>query len=136
MENTENFLDLAGLQYYTTHIKALLADKLDISDLEDLTLDVIAQATMGSNQITHGSTTVADILDTYLLDLDYSKLAFDVSEIVFESLPPTTAVLGRAIIGKLILGTRDTVVQPSNIELNSTILKQDPVLLAIINKGE
>lgn len=128
MENTENFLDLAGLQHYTSYIKALLADKLNIADLEDLTLDVIARATMSSNQISHRSTTVSDILDTYLLDFDYAELAFDISEIVFDilqPLPPTTAVLGTAVIGKLILGTRDTLIQPSNAELDNIILEQE-----------
>ena len=43
-------------------------------------------------------------LDAYLFAIDYdSELAFDTTEIVFDSASSTTAVLGQAILGQLRL---------------------------------
>jgi hypothetical protein len=127
VENTENFLDLAGLQHYTAHIKALLADKLNTADLEDLTNAIIAQAILKSIQVTHDSTTVADILDEYLIDLDYSALAFDTSELVFDSNEAEeAAILGKAIIGKMVLGKGEPSESLTDTDLrrSSAILQQ------------
>lgn len=64
MDNETKFLDLAGLQYYTAQIKALLDEKLTF---------------------------------------DYAELAFDTSEIVVDVSSGTSAILGKAVLGKLTL---------------------------------
>lgn len=63
---------------------------------------VVLQAT----QVLYGDASVADILMDYIFNIDYnSMLAFDTSEIVIgETASSTTSMLGKAILGKLILG--------------------------------
>ena len=45
--------------------------------------------------------TISDTIQSYVLDIDYSALTFDTSEIVFES--NTSSVLGHAILGQMVL---------------------------------
>lgn len=50
---------------------------------------------------------LSDIIETYILNIDYnSKIKFDTTEIVINGAASdsTTAVLGKAILGKMILG--------------------------------
>jgi hypothetical protein len=54
-----------------------------------------------STQVTHGENLLSDIVETYILNIDYSVLAFDPTEIVVGS--TTTSVLGQAILGQLVL---------------------------------
>lgn len=44
---------------------------------------------------------IYNIIQTYILNVDYSSLAFDTSEIVFGT--NTSSILGQAILGQLIL---------------------------------
>lgn len=58
---------------------------------------------LDSAQVMHGDTLLSTILNTYILSIDYSALAFDTTEIVVNSTTNTTSVLGQAILGQLVL---------------------------------
>ena len=65
-----------------------------INDLEFL---------LDTQYILHNSNTLSQLLEQYILNIDYNTiLAFDTSEIVFEN-TSTTSILGQAILGQLIL---------------------------------
>ena len=49
-----------------------------------------------STQITHNGEYLYDILETYILNIDYDALAFDTTEIVIDN--ATTSILDQAII--------------------------------------
>jgi hypothetical protein len=56
-----------------------------------------------SKRVSHGSDFLFDILENYVLSIDYdTMLAFDTSELVAGT-ASTTAVLGQAILGQMIL---------------------------------
>jgi hypothetical protein len=56
-----------------------------------------------TSQVIHDDKTVYDIIDTYILTIDYDEsLAFDTSEIVTGA-TSTTSVLGQAILGQMVL---------------------------------
>ena len=57
---------------------------------------------LASTQVTHGEYSLFEILNTYILNIDYNALAFDTTEIVIGS-TNTTSVLGQAILGQLVL---------------------------------
>lgn len=57
---------------------------------------------LASSQITHEDALLSDIINTYILGIDYSALAFDTNEIVINA-TNTTSVLGQAILGQLVL---------------------------------
>ena len=74
--------------------------KLNAKDADTLT------GFLASTQVTHGDTLLSDILNTYILSIDYDTLAFDTTEIVVGTFNPTintTPVLGQAILGQLVL---------------------------------
>lgn len=56
---------------------------------------------LDSNQVSNGEFSLSEILNTYILNIDYDALAFDTTEIVIGS--NTTSVLGQAILGQLVL---------------------------------
>ena len=58
---------------------------------------------LDSTKVTHGENLLSDILNTYVLSIDYSALAFDTTEIVVGSATNKTSVLGQAILGQLVL---------------------------------
>ena len=65
-----------------------------INDLEFL---------LNTQYILHNSNTLSQLLEQYILNIDYDTiLAFDTSEIVFGN-TSTTSILGQAILGQLIL---------------------------------
>lgn len=53
--------------------------------------------------VTHAGHTLSELLSMYLLDLDYSAIAFDTSEIVIDASSGTEPVLGKAVLGKMLL---------------------------------
>ena len=58
---------------------------------------------LDTQYILHNSNTLSQLLEQYILNIDYDTiLAFDTSEIVFGNVS-TTSVLGQAILGQLIL---------------------------------
>lgn len=58
---------------------------------------------VSSVRVTHGDNVLSNILETYILNINYdSALAFDTTEIIFDS-TDTTSVLGRAILGRMVL---------------------------------
>ena len=65
--------------------------------------DVLAQASISSTQVSHGEDLLSDIIETYILSIDYSALAFDTTEIVVNPTINTTSVLGQAILGQMVL---------------------------------
>ena len=59
---------------------------------------------LDTQYILHNSNTLSQLLEQYILNIDYDTiLAFDTSEIVFGNTPTTTSILGQAILGQLIL---------------------------------
>lgn len=58
---------------------------------------------LNSAQVAHGEDILSNIIDTYILSIDYSVLAFDTTEIVVGSTTNITSVLGQAILGQMIL---------------------------------
>lgn len=61
---------------------------------------------ISSLRVMHNEESLFNIITNYILNIDYSALlAFDTSEIVIGSTSgSTTAVLGQAILGQMILG--------------------------------
>lgn len=58
---------------------------------------------LNSQNIQHNSYILSDLLENYILNIDYdTTLSFDTSEIVF-NIENTTSILGQAILGKMIL---------------------------------
>lgn len=56
-----------------------------------------------STRVTHDESLLSDILETYILNIDYDTLlAFNTSEIVIGA-TSTTSVLGQAILGQMVL---------------------------------
>jgi len=76
----------------------------DAETLSGLTLDEIKESlVVPSTKVTHGELYLSNIIDTYILTIDYDALlAFDTSEIVTGA-TSTTSVLGQAILGQLVL---------------------------------
>jgi hypothetical protein len=59
---------------------------------------------LDSSQVLHNSLALSNILETYILDIDYDTLlAFDTSEIVVSADTTRTSVLGQAILGQMVL---------------------------------
>ena len=59
---------------------------------------------LDSTQVTHGERLLSDIINMYLLNIDYDILAFDTTEIVINSTTDNTVgILGQAILGQFIL---------------------------------
>lgn len=56
-----------------------------------------------SEQITGLISDIQGLINTYILNIDYSTLAFDTTEIVIGNTTTSTSVLGQAILGQLIL---------------------------------
>ena len=75
-------------------------------------------------RVSYNNLLLSDLLDTYLFSIDYNSLAFDTSEIVIDTSAETSAILGKAIIGKMILGNSGTLPQQSKAKLGSAILGQ------------
>ena len=76
-------------------------------------LDDLEARELFTNIITHkkisqdSNLLLSDIIETYILNIDYdSKIKFDTAEIVIggATSDSTTAILGKAILGKMILG--------------------------------
>lgn len=81
--------------------------KLNAQNAETLTglsLDEIKESiVVPSTRVTHGEDFLSNILETYILNIDYDTLlAFDTSEIVTGA-TSTTSVLGQAILGQMVL---------------------------------
>ena len=93
----------------------------NVADIEDITgkhnaLDdrvIELEKPLYTEKITHKKISqdsdllLSDIIETYILKIDYdSKIKFDTTEIVIGGAASgsTTAILGKAILGKMILG--------------------------------
>ena len=111
-----------GYVYFCTDDGALFFDYIDnegilqrkqvnaknAETLTGMSLDEIkASIILTSQQVTHRESLLSNILENYILTIDYDMLlAFDTSEIVINatSTPTSTAsVLGQAILGQMIL---------------------------------
>jgi hypothetical protein len=58
---------------------------------------------LASTQVRHENSLLSELIDTYILNIDYDTLlAFDTSEIV-TGVTSTTSVLGQAILGQMVL---------------------------------
>ena len=76
-----------------------------INDPKDIVTKEYVDETINisSTRVTHGEDILSNILETYILNIDYETLlAFDTSEIV-TSATSTTSVLGQAILGQMVL---------------------------------
>lgn len=61
-------------------------------------------AEISSEKIVHGAEYLNNIIEAYILNIDYSALAFDTTEVIVGSYDSsTTSMLGQAILGKMIL---------------------------------
>lgn len=58
---------------------------------------------LSSQQVMHGNNLLSDLINTYLLSVDYDILAFDTTELVVGSANTASAILGQAILGQMIL---------------------------------
>lgn len=92
---------------YTDTDGVLQRKQINAKDAETLTglsLDEIKESiVVPSTRVTHGEDFLSNILETYILNIDYETLlAFDTSEIV-TSATSTTSVLGQAILGQMVL---------------------------------
>jgi hypothetical protein len=92
---------------YTDADGTLQRKQISASDAETLTglsLDEIKESiVVDSTKVTHGENLLSNILETYILNIDYDTLlAFDTSEIVTGA-TSTTSVLGQAILGQMVL---------------------------------
>lgn len=84
-----------------------IATILNSSDVEIPTskavLNTLESIVVPSTRVTHGESLLSNILETYILNIDYDTLlAFDTSEIVTGA-TSTTSVLGQAILGQMVL---------------------------------
>lgn len=79
--------------------------KFTEADLENLvTKEDLDEFNIASSKVTHGKDFLSNILETYILNIDYETLlAFDTSEIVINATTNKTSVLGQAILGQLVL---------------------------------
>ena len=71
-----------------------------LDDLAALISDINTVAT--TSQITHEDILLSEIVNTYIMNVDYNELAFDTTEIVINT-TNTTSVLGQAILGQMVL---------------------------------
>ena len=55
-----------------------------------------------TSDITHEDILLSQIVNTYIMNVDYNELAFDTTEIVVNN-TSTTSVLGQAILGQMVL---------------------------------
>lgn len=76
----------------------------DAETLSGLSLDEIKESiVVPSTKVTHGENFLSNLIENYILTIDYDTLlAFDTSEIVIGA-TSTTSVLGQAILGQLVL---------------------------------
>ena len=76
----------------------------DAETLTGLSLDEIKESiVVPSTRVTHGEVLLSNIIENYILSIDYDTLlAFDTSEIVTGA-TSTTSVLGQAILGQMVL---------------------------------
>lgn len=58
---------------------------------------------LSTYKVFHNDLLLSDLIESYLLNLDYSDLAFDTSEIIVGLSAETSAILGKAVLGKMIL---------------------------------
>lgn len=72
--------------------------------LTGLSLDEIKESIIiDSTKVTHNEILLSNIIENYILTIDYNTLlAFDTSEIVIGA-ASTTSVLGQAILGQMVL---------------------------------
>jgi hypothetical protein len=70
-----------------------------------MSLDEIKESiVVPSTRIMHSEELLSNIIDTYILTIDYDTLlAFDTSEIVTGATSTTTSVLGQAMLGQMVL---------------------------------
>ena len=70
-----------------------------VSDLPFIDESIV----VSSDRVTHENDLLSNIIDTYILDVDYDTLlAFDTSEIIIGE-TQSTSILGQAILGQLVL---------------------------------
>lgn len=114
----KKILDLSSLSSFLDNIKetfALISHGHSVNDLTDYTVDSSFSSTsenpIQNKTVNNALLTIANDLDEIdeklgtvnIADIDYETLlAFDTTEIVFES-SSTTSVLGQAILGQMIL---------------------------------
>ena len=88
----------------TTNDKTVIGAINEISSsLTELNNNKVDKEDLISSNILHNEVALSELLQLYMLDIDYqSTLAFNTSEIVI-SREETTAVLGQAMLGKMVL---------------------------------
>ena len=103
LEHTHPELELAaGAVLFTS------AQELDAYEQEQARANIGAlpvDAVILSEKVAHGAEYLNNIIEAYILNIDYSALlAFDTTEVIVGSYDSgTTSMLGQAILGKMIL---------------------------------
>ena len=87
-----------------TEDKTVIGSINEISSfLTELNNNKVDKEDLISSNILHNEVALSELLQLYMLDIDYqSTLAFNTSEIII-SREETTAVLGQAMLGKMVL---------------------------------
>ena len=93
-----DYLDSEGV-LQRKQISAKDAETLSGMSIEDIKNSLAIDST----QVAHGGLLLSNILENYILSIDYDTLlAFNTSEIV-TGVTSTTSVLGQAILGQMVL---------------------------------
>ena len=105
-EKAENFTPLAGEIIIYDRDENYGYERVKIGDgitLVNALPFVDESIVVDSARVTHNESLLSNILETYILNIDYDTLlAFDTSEIVANA-TSTTSVLGQAILGQMVL---------------------------------
>lgn len=99
IETEEDELPTGRIERYTYERIKLGDGVTAINELPFITEHV----TLLSSQIIHGDYLLSNLINDYLLNVDYNLLAFDTSEIVINNTTNNTSILGQAILGQMIL---------------------------------
>ena len=63
-------------------------------------INTLSFITILSDNILYEENMLSDIINTYIMNINYDELSFNTSEIVFEK---SSSILGQAMLGQLIL---------------------------------
>ncbi len=103
MVDMKKFLDAEGVRY--------LWSKINMNDYPNnevlmAVINAIDETKADKSELNTGNIVQGDealllatLINTYLLDIDYSLLVFNTSDIVFDNISDISSILGQAILG-------------------------------------
>lgn len=95
----KKYVSLSKLSTFLDNLKNVFATKIDINNKADI---VHAHEISDITNLQSTLTNIEENMNTYILNVDYSVLEFDISKTVSED--TMSAVVGAATIGTMILG--------------------------------